>query len=125
MINQREIKNIVGTLLYSVDVYNDPQYFTHFSPQKEFEKWAAVEVTDLSVIPDEMDVFTLTSGLYAVFLHKGPASTASKTYQYIYGTWLPNSDFLLDSRPHLAIMGEKYKNEDPSSEEEIWIPVVR
>ncbi len=63
------------------------------------------------------------SGLYAVFIHKGDASTAPKTFEYIFGTWLPNSEYLLDNRPHFEILGEKYKNEDPNSEEEVWIPI--
>jgi AraC family transcriptional regulator len=29
----------------------------------------------------------------------------------------------LDQRPHVEVMGEKYKNNDPDSEEEIWIPI--
>jgi AraC family transcriptional regulator len=34
-----------------------------------------------------------------------------------------NSKYLLDNRPHFETLGEKYKNEDPSSEEEVWIPI--
>jgi AraC family transcriptional regulator len=70
-----------------------------------------------------METLNSPRGLYAVFQYKGAASKGAETYQYIYGTWLPESDFLLDNRPHFAVMGEKYKNEDPDSEEEMWIPV--
>jgi AraC family transcriptional regulator len=70
-----------------------------------------------------METFTLTSGLYAVFQYKGTANEAAGTFQYILGTWLPNSEYTLDSRPHFEILGEKYKNNDPDSEEEIWIPI--
>jgi AraC family transcriptional regulator len=56
-------------------------------------------------------------------LHKGAASDGPKTFQYIFGTWLPDSEYLIDNRPHFEILGEKYKNEDPTSEEEIWIPI--
>jgi AraC family transcriptional regulator len=65
----------------------------------------------------------LSEGLYAVFIHKGPASQGEKTFRYIFNTWLPASDYLLDNRPHFEIMGEKYKNEDSLSEEEVWIPI--
>ena len=122
MSRRKEIKNNIGTELYSIEVYA-PLYFNNFNPNAEFEKWAAIEVADFETIPNEMETITLPDGLYAVFVHKGPASTGPKTYQYIFGTWLPNSDFLLDNRPHFARMGEKYKNEDPNSEEEIWIPI--
>lgn len=122
MPTRREIKNNIGSELYSVEVY-DPQYFNNFNPETEFDKWAAIEVTDFDTVPNEMETITLPGGLYAVFLYKGPANEVPKTYQYIFGTWLQDSDFVLDNRPHFAVMNEKYKNEDPDSEEELWIPI--
>jgi AraC family transcriptional regulator len=65
----------------------------------------------------------LPEGLYAVFLHRGPATTGPKTFEYIFQTWLPASEYFLDHRPHFEILGTNYKNDDPDSEEEIWIPV--
>jgi AraC family transcriptional regulator len=70
-----------------------------------------------------MESFLLTGGLYAVFIHKGSASAGPKTFQYIFGTWIPNSIYDVDNRPHFEILGNKYKNEDPDSEEEVWIPI--
>jgi len=106
MPRRKEIQNNIGTELYSIEVYA-PFYFNNFNPDAEFEKWAATEVTDFQTIPIEMETITLPNGLYAVFVHKGPANNGPKTYQFIFGTWLPNSDFLLDIRPHFAIMGQK------------------
>jgi AraC family transcriptional regulator len=100
-----------------------PSFFNNFSPNTEFEKWAAVEVTNFDTVPDEMATFTLKGGLYAVFLYQGAASAAANTFQYILGPWMSNSEYTLDNRPHFEILGEKYKNEDPSSEEELWIPI--
>ena len=122
MPRRREIKNSIGPELYSVEVYV-PEFFDNFNPGAEFEKWAAVEVTDFDSVPGEMDTLTASGGLYAIFLYKGPASAAQRMYEYIFRTWLPGSEFLLDNRPHYAIMGDKYKNEDPDSEEELCIPI--
>jgi len=122
MSKRKEIKNKIGSELYSMQIY-DPLYFINFDPNTEFEKWATVEAADFDSVPDEMETFTLTGGLYAVFIYKGAASAGIKAFQYIFGTWLPNSEYTLDNRPHFEILGEKYKNEDPDSEEEIWIPV--
>jgi AraC family transcriptional regulator len=124
MPSRREIKNNIGSDLYSVEVY-EPLYFKNFNPEKEFDKWAVVEVTDFETVPEGMETLISPCGLYAVFLHKGAASKGPEMYQYIFGTWLPASDFLLDDRPHFAVMGEKYKNDDPDSEEEVWIPVKK
>lgn len=73
-------------------------------------------------MPNEMETFTLTAGLYAVFDYKG-SSADNRIFQYIFGVWLPNSVYLLDDRPHFEVLGDKYKNADPDSEEEIWIPI--
>jgi AraC family transcriptional regulator len=118
----REIANSRGPVLYSVEVYS-PQFFDVFSPETQFEKWAAIEVTDFDSVPGGMETIRLPRGVYAVFLHRGPASAGPKTYEYIFRTWLPNSDFSIDNRPHFALMGERYKRDDPDSEEEIWIPI--
>jgi AraC family transcriptional regulator len=122
MSGKKEIINAIGSDLYSVQFY-DSLYFDNFSPDKEFEKWAVIEVTDFNTVPDEMEKVVLPGGLYAVFIHKGAANTGPETFKYIFGTWLPNSDYSLDNRPHFEILGKKYKNDDPNSEEEIWIPV--
>jgi len=124
MPKRKEIKNNTGSELYSVEFYPDG-FFTKFNPDTIFEKWAAVEVKNFESVPDKLETMILPGGLYAVFLHKGAASSVSQTYQYIIGTWLPqNGEFMLDNRPHFALMGNKYKNEDPNSEEEIWIPIT-
>ena len=122
MQRRKEIKNNIGQELYSMQIY-DKLYFINFNPKTEFEKWAAAEVSDFEQVPAEMEIFTIPGGLYAVFLHKGAAETGAKTFHYIFETWLPNSAFVLDERPHFEMLGEKYRNDDPNSEEEIWIPV--
>jgi AraC family transcriptional regulator len=64
----------------------------------------------------------LNGGLYAVFNYKG-LNTDNRIFIHIFTEWLPSSGYVLDERPHFEILGEKYKNNDPESEEEIWIPV--
>lgn len=121
MPRRKEIKNSIGSELYSIDVYA-PSHFDNFDADNEFDKWLAVEVINFDYVPSGMKCMT-TNGLYAVFLHKGPVSEGPNTFRYIFLEWLPNSNYLLDDRPHFGIMGEKYKHDDPNSEEELWIPV--
>lgn len=122
MPKRREIINRICSDLYSIEVY-EPHYFENFSLEREFDKWAVVEVIGIDTVPGEMETITVSSGLYAVFHYKGTASKGQETYSYIFKTWLPESIYTLDDRPHIAIMGEKYRNEDPDSEEDIWIPI--
>jgi AraC family transcriptional regulator len=119
MPRRAEIQNAFGSDLYAVQVY-DATYFEAFNPNAIFEKWATLEVTDFDSIPAEMESFTLSAGLYAVFEHKGHSTAI---FDYIFRDWIPNSEYDLDQRPHFEILGAKYKKEDPNSEEEIWIPI--
>ncbi|MBF4506022.1 GyrI-like domain-containing protein [Flavobacterium sp. JLP] len=122
MPRRKEIKNTVDTILYSLEVFKEG-HFDNFNPEKTFQKWAAVEVTDYKDIPSEMETLVIPTGLYAVFMHYGPATDAHKTYHSIFTEWLPNSEYTVDDRPHFAVMDERYKKDDPASEEEIWIPI--
>ncbi|MEO1054787.1 MAG: GyrI-like domain-containing protein [Bacteroidota bacterium] len=97
-------------------------YFRQFSPNNEFVKWAAVEVSSYDNAPDKLERFILPGGLYAVFDYKGLSSDTS-IFQKIFSQWLPASEYDLDHRPHFEVLGSKYRNNDPDSEEEIWIPI--
>ena len=122
MPRRKEIRNNLNSDLYSLEVY-DPGFFDNFNPATEFQKWAAIEVTDFDQVPENMETLVIPTGLYAVFVHRGPQNEAAMTYRYIFETWMPRSGYEPDDRPHFAVMGEKYKKDDPESEEEIWIPV--
>ncbi len=119
MPKRKEITNNISGDLISMQVY--PPAFD-FSPPAQFEKWAAVEVTDFDHVPEQMETFVLSSGIYAVFDYKGSSSDTA-IFQYIFTDWLPKSSYRLDNRPHFEVLGAKYKNASPDSEEEIWTPV--
>ncbi|MEM9674379.1 MAG: GyrI-like domain-containing protein [Bacteroidota bacterium] len=125
MPRRAAIKNTSSQDLYSVEVYDNPDFFQHFNPTQEFEKWAAVQISSFGTVPDGMETLVIPEGLYAVFHYQGKASEVAPAYQYIYGSWIPNSDYVLDHRPHFALMGEQYKNDDPNSQEELWIPIKK
>jgi AraC family transcriptional regulator len=122
MPHRKEITNAVGTNLFSLQHYANVNPFKDFNPETTFEKWAAIEVGDFRNIPDGMETLVLEGGLYAVFDYKG---NSPEIFQYIFQDWLPNSEYKLGDRPHFEILGEKYKNNDPDSEEEIWIPIQK
>jgi AraC family transcriptional regulator len=119
---RKEIKNCLSADLISLVVYK-PNHFTDFKLTNEFERWAAVEVANFDDVPDEMESYVLQAGLYAVFHYKGSSTGSASFFQQIYTVWLPASDYVLDNRPHFEVLGDKYKNNDPSSEEEVWIPI--
>ena len=120
---KNEIRNRSSNEMFSMQVYDISYSFSNFNPAANFQKWAAIEVTDFNSVPAGMSTFVLPRGLYAVFPYKGHASAGGQMFQYIFGVWLPASGYAVDDRPHFELLGEKYKNNDPDSEEEFWIPV--
>jgi AraC family transcriptional regulator len=117
---RNQIVNKVNPDLISLQNY-PANYFVSFDPGVEFEKWALVEVGDFDHVPEGMESYNLPGGKYAVFHYKG---IDESVFRFIYREWIPKSGYILDGRPHFEVLGEKYKNGDPNSEEDIWIPIT-
>lgn len=115
-------KNEITHCINLISMQKYPESFD-FNPNVMFKKWAAAEVSEFSEIPQGMDEIIVPEGLYAVFHYKG-LNMDSRIFQYIFTQWLPQSQYLLDNnRMHYEILGDKYKNNDPTSEEDIYIPI--
>lgn len=121
MLLYKTIPQLPTSDLISLQVY-EVGYFSDFDPASKFQKWAAVEMPESAQVPEGLEPFILPGGNYAVFDYKGPANDPG-IFRYIFSTWLPASGYILDDRPHFEVLGDHYKNEDPDSEEEIWIPI--
>lgn len=120
MPRRKEIQNTIGSELYNIQI--NPENFD-FQPNTPFTKWAAVAVSTFENIPDGMESLEIQEGLYAVFNYKGDQSNVAAFFNSIYTEWLPSSNYELGNHPQFEVLGEKYKNNDPNSEEEIWIPI--
>jgi AraC family transcriptional regulator len=122
------VKNILhrpNSEIISMQVYSPLLDWNTFTENTLFEKWAACEVYNVESTYTDLEYFTIPSGLYAVFLHKGDSKNAAQTFQYIFSEWLHSSEYNLDNRPHFEILGDKYIRENENSEEEVWIPVIK
>lgn len=115
-----EVGNRISSDLISMRIYDEPMRAA--DPHQQFDKWAAVEVSHFQSVPPGMETVVLKGGLYAVFDYRG-SSADNSIYVYIFRDWLPASGYRLDGRPQFEVLGPRYKNNDPDSEEEIWIPV--
>ena len=114
------ITNRLNNDLISLRVFDG---IPHFGPtaNPNFTYWGGVEVNG----PNEgLEHLEIPAGTYAMFHYKG-LSSDSTIWKYIYGQWLPTSLWELDDRPHFERLGAEYKNGDPSSEEDIFIPIRR
>ncbi len=127
MARAHEIKNNKNTGWYELHPYDSDFKMEDYSETMEFEKWAALEVTDFEQVPENMETHVLTGGKYAVFKHKGLMQNIQLSFDYAYGTWLPNSGYEPDNRDDFERYDEKtyFGPDHPDSETEIYIPIKR
>lgn len=114
----------LDTNVYNIQRYPVPIH--QLAPETIFEKWAGVIVADAaSDLPEGLEVLIIPAGEYMVFLHRGGPAAFAETAAYIYGKWIPASEYMCDERPHFERMKESWNPLDPDAEEEVWIPVRR
>ena len=122
MPHRQAITNEASKNFYSIQLY-PPSFFTNFNPTTLFTKWACVEVNNFDIVPAGMQTLQLDGGLYTIFNYKGNSSNVPAAFTYIFQQWLPASKYVLDHRPHFEILGPDYQNNDPDSQEQIFIPI--
>jgi AraC family transcriptional regulator len=90
------------------------------TPPDQIRYEAAVTVSK-SVEPDgEFVVAELAGGSYAVVKHNGPYELLGKTYQRIYGGWLPKSGYHLRDVPSF----EQYLNSPENTKPEDLVTLI-
>jgi predicted transcriptional regulator YdeE len=102
------------------------------SAEGEFSYFAGFALVDtLSSVTDSFQLRYLKTQTYAIFTHKGNASTIIDTKKMIWSTWLPTYGLtplneLIGS--YYPVIIERFDDrflglEDEASEMEIWIPI--
>jgi AraC family transcriptional regulator len=124
MKQRKEITGAINSDLISMQIFPTDFNFANPDFSAVFIKWAAVEVNDFTEIPVDMETCIIPAGRYAVFHYQGHPGAAIPYFAEIFCKWLPEAGLSVDQRPHFEILGEKYKNNSPDSEEDIYIPVV-
>ena len=121
-MRERESIDAISADLFSVAIY-PVDFFARFNPATTFEKWAAAPTDNFDNVPPGMETLVIPAGEYAVFHYVGSSADAPQIFSYIFNEWLPESGYAVDDRPHFEILGRHYRNNDPASEEDIYIPI--
>jgi len=96
--NVSQIKNRVGK-----DAFGIYEEYLESETSFGFSYVCAVEVSDFDNVPIGMIARTIPEHLYAVFRHDGPASSLPETMKYIWGSWLPKSDYEYVEKPDFEL----------------------
>lgn len=91
----------------------------------DFHYTAALPVRDDASIPEGMEKIVIESHEYAVFTHRGSVSDISKTNDYIWKTWLPQSGYEPANSPDFELYDERFNADDANSEFDIYVPIKR
>ncbi|MCT4614632.1 MAG: AraC family transcriptional regulator [Marinifilaceae bacterium] len=100
--------------------YDDPKL-----TEAEKCRYDACLVIHKTAVPEgEVGVKTIKGGKFAIFLYQGSYQNLSKVYDYIFGSWLINSDYELRNEPVM----EKYLNNPNRTipeklKTEIYLPI--
>ncbi len=90
----------------------------------ELNYYATVGVSDIGNLTDKMTHIVLPEQKYAKFSHKGTLESLDHTVNYIYSTWLPNSEFYYADQPDIEIYGGEFKPDSVNSKMYYCIPVI-
>jgi AraC family transcriptional regulator len=75
--------------------------------------------------PDGLESREVPAADYAVFEHIGALDTLSDTYDAIYSTWLPNSEYQRRDSDDFELYDERFQYGAGESVMEIWVPIIR
>jgi AraC family transcriptional regulator len=82
-------RNLIPHVRAMIAVYHDAP---GSKPEAELRSHAAVIIgDDFPAGVEGLEYFDLAGGKHAVMAHKGPYATLATAYEWLYGTWLPQS----------------------------------
>lgn len=86
---------------------------------------AAVAVSGFSNIPKNMITLKIPAQTYAVFTNTGLGDKSSLTMNYIYGTWLPQSQYRRSKTDDFERFDNRYSLGVQSSVSEYYLPITK
>lgn len=112
-----EIKNAIPDVCFGLTpnehMYDEKQSYI-----------AAVQVTKVDEVPEGMVSRTVPAAKFAVFTIKGKVSELGKQFDFIFGKWIPESEYEIDMVDSIEVFGEKAKDMNSENYEfELYIPV--
>jgi len=118
--NVCRITNRVGN-----DAFGIYEEYQESADSVGFSYICSVQVTEFDDVPEGMITRIIPAHLYAVFRHKGPMSFLPETLKYIWGSWLPKSDYEYVEKPDFELYAPGTQPEDPDKVLFLHIPIVR
>ncbi len=88
-----------------------------------FNYICSVEVTGFEDVQEGIITRLIPEHLYAAFRHEGPISFLPETLKYIWGSWLPKSDYEYVEKPDFELYAPAAEPENPDKTLFLYIPI--
>lgn len=93
-------------------------------PETELRAWAATVVPEDTIGAPPLEACLIGGGRYAVLAHRGPYADMRAAYDWLFGTWLPQSGLEARDAPVLEAYLNSPKDTPPADlRSEICLPV--
>ncbi len=114
--NVRQPVRVYGLCQYRPDADDDDGTIDYI---------AGAEVEAVEPPPPDMVLRKVAPQSYAVFTHRGPVAELKRSFNYIFGTWFPQSSYEPAQADDLGVYDERFIAADsPESEFDLYIPVA-
>jgi len=115
LLHKKEIKNIINQdIVYGIGI-ND-------NLSKKLRYSACCEVNSLEDVPKRMRGRSINLRRKAIFKHLGTDTKIYDSFNYIFGVWLPNSEYELEDEIDMIVkFDSKYAGDCEKSEFEIIV----
>lgn len=119
MREMHKIKNVIYP-----DQFYQIQYWSAEQDLGGLYFFIGVQIRELTQDIPQLVTKIIPEGRYLRFVHKGLANKVGYTYKYIYGQFLPGTDYKLTKPFNFEQYGEKCLGPyNPESENDIYIPI--
>jgi AraC family transcriptional regulator len=117
-INEQSIlagdNRFFGTCFHDLDMRNN----------EVFEYYAGIEYGHSKKIPKGFKIIDIPENDYAIFTHRGSIQMIEKTYDQIYGNWIPFSEYTPTMDLDIIVVDRRFAGRDEKNEVDILIPVT-
>ena len=74
--------------------------------------------------PEGLEARDVPANRYAVFTHVGEVHRIKETYEEIFGTWLPGSEWIRGEGPDFELYDERFDPKTMGGEVDIYVPIA-
>lgn len=114
-----KISNRVGS-----DFFGIYENYEEADEKTTFIYICAAQVANFDNVPQGMITRELEAQTYARFTHIGPLAKLEDTLRYIWGSWLPKSDYDYAEKPDFELLPAGFNDADPENKIYLHIPVI-